>query len=252
MNFAYVGILFLGGFVGFLLSLTVKVSSKPTVRGMLQVIGAALGGTPILFMEGAGPSKWAYPVGLVLGLIWARRVVAPKRPGRGSAAAKSTGWRDTLVPTVISLVVVLAFAFFQDRTSTDDGGHAVTRSELPCNLAWIYLGRFSKSRSNYELPPGFRLPASGGQKSPIPDKGDYIITTKELSLLVSGYGAAVPAQRCNRILDPPWGYRPETAAEYQAGRLPRDSKVLVNSVTLMPTPDADPFYVWALVGAAKD
>ena len=249
MNVAYVGILFLGGFVGFLLSLTVKLSAPPTVRSIVQVIGAALGGAPMLFMQDAGSAIWAYPVGLVLGLIWARRAVTAKarRHGRG---AKPSGWGDLLLPAVVSVAVVAAFAFLPDSQSTGASGHVIKREDLPCPVAWIYLGRFSKNRGNYELPPSFRYAASvGGQPPAVPRIGDVIVTTRDLTLLVSNYAAAASEKKCHGMLTPPWTYRPETADSFTAGHLPKRSQVLITQITLMPTPDADPYYVWALIKA---
>ena len=46
------GVLFLGGFVGFILSHLISIPSKVNPKIVATVLGAALSGAPILFMEG--------------------------------------------------------------------------------------------------------------------------------------------------------------------------------------------------------
>ena len=48
-------------FVGFLLGLGLFRSKNLTLKGVITVVGAALGGGPMLFMKGIGPEKWMYP-----------------------------------------------------------------------------------------------------------------------------------------------------------------------------------------------
>jgi hypothetical protein len=67
-----VGVLVLGGFVGFLLGLGLFRSKNVTLKGVITIVGAALGGAPVLFMNGVGRDKWMYPIGLVIGLVWNR------------------------------------------------------------------------------------------------------------------------------------------------------------------------------------
>lgn len=62
-----VGVCCLGLFVGYLLALGLA-HSKPTLRLVLTVLGAALGGVPIAFLAQSG-SKWAYPIGLLIGFL---------------------------------------------------------------------------------------------------------------------------------------------------------------------------------------
>lgn len=124
----------------------------------------------------------------------------------------------------------------------------VSRAEMPCRWAWIYLGKYSPSHGAYVLPPAFRFADGRGPASPFPGAGDRIVLTADKTLLVRGYAEAAAGTKCDRILDPPWEYRPETAKAFEAGMLKRGSELAVNQVTFMPGPSADPTYVWALVG----
>lgn len=63
------GVLFLGGFVGFVLALALSHSEKLSYKGVAAVLGAALGGAPLAFMGNLAYERWMYPIGLVLGLI---------------------------------------------------------------------------------------------------------------------------------------------------------------------------------------
>ena len=63
------GVLALGMFVGFLLGLGLEHSGK-NLKSVLTVLGAALGGGPILFMEGLGQEMKYGPTLSVLLLPW--------------------------------------------------------------------------------------------------------------------------------------------------------------------------------------
>jgi len=69
-----VGVYCLGLFVGYLLALGLA-HSKPTLRLVLTVLGAAVGGVPIAFLAQAG-SKWVYPIGLLFGFLFFRLISA--------------------------------------------------------------------------------------------------------------------------------------------------------------------------------
>jgi hypothetical protein len=122
---------------------------------------------------------------------------------------------------------------------------------MPCRWAWVYLGRYSPSKTRYELPEGFRFADHSRLRSPVPSVGDEISLTQETTLIITNYASVEDAHKCDLILDPPWLYRPETARQFEAGKLPAGSLVVVNQVTLMPSPEADPAYVWALVGPER-
>jgi len=92
------GILFLGVFVGGILGFGLWKAGGNLKAG-LTVLGAALGGGPILFMAGIQDARWAYPVGLVLGLMvlrgyQARYEILDALP---NTAKKKFAWVDLLV-----------------------------------------------------------------------------------------------------------------------------------------------------------
>jgi hypothetical protein len=71
----HLGVLALGVFIGFLLGFAL-LRSKPTVKAAITVVGAALGGGPVVFMKDAGTAKWFYPIGLIAGLFFVRAQTA--------------------------------------------------------------------------------------------------------------------------------------------------------------------------------
>lgn len=89
------GVLALGGFVGWLLGFGLA-NSRRGLRAAITVLGAALGGGPVLFMADAGDAKWWYPVGLLLGLLATRameaRVAIARKYGRPSKEEVVHGW----------------------------------------------------------------------------------------------------------------------------------------------------------------
>jgi peptidoglycan/LPS O-acetylase OafA/YrhL len=60
---------FFGLFVGFLLVNALYNSKKIRLRATITLIGAALGGVPIFFINGLSYARWMYPIGLVLGML---------------------------------------------------------------------------------------------------------------------------------------------------------------------------------------
>jgi len=62
------GILALGLFVGGILGWGL-VNAKGSLKAGVTVLGATLGGGPILFMAASGDARWSYPIGLILGLL---------------------------------------------------------------------------------------------------------------------------------------------------------------------------------------
>lgn len=92
------GILFLGIFVGGILGFGLwKAGGK--LKAGLTVLGAALGGGPILFMKEIQDEKWSYPVGLVLGLMLLRAFQARQEiiDARQKKAKKIFAWIDLVV-----------------------------------------------------------------------------------------------------------------------------------------------------------
>ena len=88
------GVFGLGLFVGYLIAIGLK-QSKPTLRAVLTVLGASLGGVPVAFLAGAG-SKWIYPIGLLAGLLFFRITFlwASISSKKSRAASESTTGRS--------------------------------------------------------------------------------------------------------------------------------------------------------------
>src|SRR4051812_36718268 len=118
-NIVLLGVLFLGGFVGLLLGLTLQLPKTPNLKFAMGIIGAALGGAPVLFMQGLEHQKWMYPIGLVVGLLWIRvlgaRSVVGKRPKKSERLAWYIAWADTLAVLVVTAIVVLSATFIDIR-----------------------------------------------------------------------------------------------------------------------------------------
>ena len=125
----------------------------------------------------------------------------------------------------------------------------ILRSQTPCRWVWIYLGRYSNTKQIYELPPAFNFLPGRTFGPPYPNIGEEIVLKKEVTMIVTGFGSSQQSKRCDRLLEPPWGYNPSTAQSYEAGSVPANTQVVVNRVQLMPNNTAEPIYVWALVGA---
>ena len=103
------GVLCLGIFVGGILAFSLS-KSDGNLKTAIAIIGAALGGTPMLFIEDVGQAKWVYPVGLILGLLilrfwFARAVLVNRRSGRNQQVF---AWGEVII---ISILTVLAMVF---------------------------------------------------------------------------------------------------------------------------------------------
>ena len=251
-NIVLLGVLFLGGFVGLLLGLVVQFTKNISLKLAAAVIGAALGGAPILFMTGLRHEKWMYPIGLVLGFLWVRlitaRQVIARRPRKVERTGWLIGWLDTVAIVVVTGGIVIAAAFVTDSATEDI--RTVTREEMPCRWAWVFLGRYShKGDGGYEVGGWFKPAQIQNFPSPTPKPGNDIVLTAPRELLITGFGTLPKDQKCgDNIFDPPWGDRPSTHNSYVAGKLPANIRVHVNQVQLMPFETAEPTYVWALIG----
>jgi hypothetical protein len=108
------GVLSLGLFVGVILGYGL-MKSGGTLRAGITVLGAALGGGPILFMKSIADERWAYPIGLLLGLGFARiggaRTVLAK-PAK-SGTTHFFAWLDIIVIAVVTLVATVYSAIPQ-------------------------------------------------------------------------------------------------------------------------------------------
>ena len=99
------GVLFLGIFVGIVLGIGLA-HSKGSLKAGITVVGSALGGGPILYLEkDLGGALWMYPVGLVLGLALLRLYFARKELEQPNAApvAKKFAMLDVIVISVAAL-----------------------------------------------------------------------------------------------------------------------------------------------------
>lgn len=114
-NIILLGVLFLGGFVGFLLGLVVLSTEKLSLKLAVSVVGSALGGAPVLFMGELSHEKWMYPIGLVVGFLWVRLISARQAIGRRPKSADRPNWLiawlDTIGILLVTTGVVLASAF---------------------------------------------------------------------------------------------------------------------------------------------
>lgn len=255
MDIVLVGALSLGGFVGYVLGWVINKTSRPGVKSAVAIIGAGVSGAPLLFLEGLGSEKWMYPMGIVLGVLWSRFASIARSISNGSKVQGRSAWYVALAQgggILVTTCAVLLFATTDNESRQLDQSASrampVTASEMPCRLVWIFLGRYSPAKNRYEVPPGFRYLDADSPRSPIPEVGDSVVTTAARNMLVTGYGEADAPHRCDQMLDPPAGYRPETATNYQAGKLSPEKVVLVNQLSTLPAPGAEPSYIWALVG----
>jgi hypothetical protein len=126
----------------------------------------------------------------------------------------------------------------------------IEREDTACRWVWIFLGRFSRSQARYEVPEAFRYLENESLKYPIPRVGDSIVVISKRTQIVAGYAKAESSKKCDRMLDPPERYRPETARDFEAGVIPIGRIVTVNKTAFLPSENSDPVYVWALVGAS--
>ena len=136
------------------------------------------------------------------------------------------------------------------RLPSEPGPKKITSGMLPCRWVWVFLGKYSHSKGGYILTPAFRFADKAGPTSPFPNEGDEIVLVAEKTAHITGYTSAPEGAKCNGILNPPAGYRPETAKLYEAGKIPANTQVTVNKVAYLPNPKYEPTYVWALVGPA--
>ena len=98
------GTLMLGIFVAGILGLGLW-EARGNLKAGLTVLGAALGGGPILFMKEVQEARWAYPFGLVLGLMVLRGYQARLEilDGRYKKLKRVMAWIDIAVIVCVTI-----------------------------------------------------------------------------------------------------------------------------------------------------
>jgi hypothetical protein len=253
-----VGVFFFGGFIGVVLGSVWRKTSKPTIKFAIALIGAAITGAPFAFLQGLGAEIWMYPVGIVAGLFWSRLGDVRNAIAKGRASVGDSAWYVAIAEAVLVVAATLGAILFAANggqfpglSSDRSEVRAIESKEMPCRLAWVFLGKYSNRSGQYQDPAAFRYPDVSGPRSPIPTGGDKIVISSARNMLITDYRDSSAEEKCDKMLVPPEGYRPETASQYIAGRIESDRMVLVHEIVSLPAPDAEPTYVWALIGPPK-
>jgi hypothetical protein len=157
------GVLCLGGLVGFLLAWGLA-ASKPTLKAIITVIGAGLGGAPVAFLAASG-HRWLYPIGLLVGFLWVR-AGALYRAGELERRANFPAVRPmparvvaTISAMVVITIVVLAYPFVASTaTVTEQAGE----------IRVLAFGAYEVFyREAFVSPPTLTLPPTTGQSEDI-------------------------------------------------------------------------------------
>lgn len=254
MNIVALGAFCVGGIVGAILGKFWAKASKPTLKTAIAVIGALFTGAPLAFVQDLGAEKWMYPVGVLTGFVWNYIGADLRRLGQGAHKSGKSAWNLSAIKVTVVSAATLAFGmlglFHKQVPASEPDRQQLEKSTpvvMPCRLAWVFLERYSNARQQYVTPPAFRYSDQSSMRGPIPSVGDLIVITKKRNLVVTGYGSAVPNKKCNRMLEPPHDYRPDTASDFIAGSVDPGQKFLLNDLSFLPTREADPAYVWASV-----
>jgi ABC-type amino acid transport system permease subunit len=113
-NITLLGVLFLGAVIGFILGLALRSATDVSVKFAVTLIGSTLSGTPILFMAGLGYEMWMYPVGLIIGLLWAVALDAILTQGKqlkSTDAERWMAWMDSICIVLVMLIIVICATF---------------------------------------------------------------------------------------------------------------------------------------------
>lgn len=153
------GVTCLGGLVGFLLAWGL-VASKPTLKAIITVIGAGMGGAPVAFLAATG-HRWLYPIGLLVGFLWVR-AGSLYRAGELERRANfpAVGPMPTrVVATICAMIVVtaalLGYPFFAGAAAvTEQTGEIRVTAFGPYEV--FYPEPFLS-------PPTLTLPPTSGQ-----------------------------------------------------------------------------------------
>lgn len=113
-NITLLGVLFLGGFVGFILALALNLPKNLNLKIASTIIGTALGGTPVAFMSNLTYEKWMYPIGLVTGLLWFRLMSARMQATYGgNPRLKAFAWIDMFAIVGFTILVIICATFVE-------------------------------------------------------------------------------------------------------------------------------------------
>ena len=256
MNIVALGAYCVGGIVGAVLGKFWAKASKPTLKTAIAVIGALFTGAPLAFVQDLGAEKWMYPIGVLTGFVWNQIGADLRRLSQGIRKSGQSAWNLSAIKVAAVSVATLAFSLLgllhkQSTTSEPDRRQSEKSITvvMPCRLAWVFLERYSNARQQYVIPPAFRYADQASMHGPIPSVGEKIMMTQRRNLIVSGYGSAEPSKKCNRMLEPPHDYRPDTASDFIAGSVEPGQELMINDLVFLPTREADPTYVWASVRA---
>ena len=254
MNIVAIGSLCVGGIVGALLGKFWSNTANVGLKASVAIFGAVFTGAPVAFLSQLGEERWFYPAGVFIAILWVLVRGDIQRIGRRARRADKAAWWVAIVKVlavVAGTVLLVGMALLQPASSNRDG-YRVQASQkkqavMPCRVVWIFLGRYGNESQKYITPPAFRYSDLSAMHGPIPSIGDKIVMLEKRNLIVAGYGSAEGDKKCNRMLEPPKDYRPETASEFIAGSVQPDQEFLVNDISFLPTRDAEPTYVWASV-----
>lgn len=184
------GVLCLGGFVGYLVGYTWVKDKKPTPKTVGATIAAALSGAPLAFLDGIGDERWFYPVGLVVGFIWSwlsqALAILSSKTSETNPNARTVSALSVAVMSVVTIWIVW-YGVRENKTPSSVYQVAMTRSEMPCRLAWVYLGKFINSAGQYVAAASFRYAVPAVLRQPVPRTGDEIVMTADRNLLVPGF-----------------------------------------------------------------
>ena len=254
MNIVAIGSLCVGGIVGALLGKFWSKTAKVGLKASVAIFGVVFTGAPVAFLNQLGEERWFYPAGVLIAILWILIRGDLQRVGRRARRADKAAWWVAIAKVLavaVATLLLVGVALLQPA-SLDGDGYRVKATEtkqtvMPCRVAWIFLGRYGNASQKYITPPAFRYADLSAMHGLIPSIGDRIVMLEKRNLIVAGYGSAEENKKCNRMLEPPKDYRPETASEFIAGFVQPDQEFLVNDITFLPNRDAEPTYVWASV-----
>lgn len=254
MNIFAIAALCVGVIVGGLLGRFWSKTSRTAIKSALAVFGVLFTGAPVAFLSDLGVERWFYPVGATIGILWYLVGADLRKVSQGQRQAGKAAWRVALtkVLAVATFTLIMATMAFVHTSIVNGSKGSLNLAKtsplvMPCRLVWIYLGRYSNARQQYVAAPAFHYKDQSSMRGPIPQLDDRIVLTEVRNLIVPGFKGAEASKKCNRMLEPPANYRPETASDFIAGRALPGHEFLINDLVYLPDRGAEPTYVWASV-----